>query len=206
MNPEIWESIKHYKGWCSHEKAVAMYELTRTQQPKVCVEIGVFGARSLAVVAMALRDAQTDGGLPGQVWGIDPWTNDAAIDHEENPANRDWWTKVDLDAVRDEAIRRLNASKLLEWARIIVSKSNDAAPLFHSIDWLHIDGNHNEECSTNDVLLWVPKVRKGGYIWFDDADWPQTRKAISILDGGMAERVRDIHSSDGGMARLYVKQ
>lgn len=206
MIPEIWASAVQYQGWCSEEKATAMYELTRAQAPKLCVEIGVFGSRSLAVTAMALRDAQTDGGSPGCVWGIDPWTKDAALKNEMDPANRDWWEKVDLDAVRDAGLKRIGSDNLWPWTRVIVAKSGDAAMLFCLIDSLHIDGNHNEECSTNDVLLWVPKVRKGGYIWFDDVDWPQTQRAISIMENGLAHRVRDIHSNQGGIARLYVKE
>lgn len=206
MTADIWESAVQYQGWCSEEKATAMYELTRSQNPRLCVEIGVFGARSLAVTAMALRDAQKDGGIGGVVWGIDPWTKDAALHNEMDQANREWWEKVDLDSVREAGLRRIGIDGLWPWTRVIVSKAGDAAMLFCLIDWLHIDGNHNEECSTNDVLLWAPKVRKGGYIWFDDVDWPQTQRALAILENGLARRVRDIQSAQGGLARLYVKE
>lgn len=206
MNLDIWNAALQYNGWCSEEKAAAIYELTFAKNPKLCVEIGVFGARSLAITAMALRDAAKEGGSPGVVWGIDPWTKEAALHHEVDAANRGWWEKVNLDQVREKGLTQLGVDGLWPWTRVIVSKSADAAQLFVLVDWLHIDGNHNEECSVSDVLLWVPKVRQGGYIWFDDVDWPQTARAIALLENGMAARVRDIHSAQGGVARLYVKQ
>ena len=50
-----------------------------------------------------------------------------------------------------------------------------------SIDFLHIDGNHSEESSVFDVTYWLPKVKKGGVICFDDAWWESTQKAIKLL-------------------------
>jgi hypothetical protein len=32
-----------------------------------------------------------------------------------------------------------------------------------------------------DVKNWLPKVRSGGYIWFDDANWESTTKAVQYL-------------------------
>ena len=39
------------------------------------------------------------------------------------------------------------------------------------IDILHIDGNHSEQASYLDVTKWVPLVRSGGWIFFDDMTW-----------------------------------
>jgi hypothetical protein len=51
----------------------------------------------------------------------------------------------------------------------------------NSIDILHIDGNHSEDPALFDAKNWLPKVRPGGYIWFDDANWPTTKKAVDYL-------------------------
>ena len=50
-----------------------------------------------------------------------------------------------------------------------------------SIDILHIDGNHTADVALSDAYMWLPKVKKGGYIWFDDANWPTTAKAGAYL-------------------------
>jgi len=49
------------------------------------------------------------------------------------------------------------------------------------IDILHIDGCHSEEASVRDVKLYIPQMNYGAYVWFDDASWPTTQKAIGLL-------------------------
>jgi len=47
-----------------------------------------------------------------------------------------------------------------------------------SIDIIHIDGNHDEEYVTKDIQLYLPLVKKGGYIIMDDTTWPGVIKSI----------------------------
>jgi len=177
MHVEGLEKIQALHGWCTFEKAKAMADLIVNVQPTLSVELGVFGGRSLIAQGLALR---TIGG--GVVWGIDPWTKEASIDGEVGEANRDWWSKLDINSIRESAVNSVTQFGLWKWIRIIVARSEHCYELFRNIDILHIDGNHSEECSTRDVNLWVPRVRSGGYVWFDDADWPSTKLAISYMD------------------------
>lgn len=39
-----------------------------------------------------------------------------------------------------------------------------------SIDILHINGNHTEANALADVQMFLPKLKKGGYLWFDDVN------------------------------------
>jgi hypothetical protein len=50
------------------------------------------------------------------------------------------------------------------------------------IDILHIDGNHSEEKSVRDVLLWSSSVSPLGAVVMDDTDWQTTQKAVKLLD------------------------
>lgn len=50
-----------------------------------------------------------------------------------------------------------------------------------SINILHIDGNHTEQIALADAKMFLPKVKKGGYIWFDDVNWSSTNKAVQFL-------------------------
>jgi len=69
----------------------------------------------------------------------------------------------------------------------LIPTTSEAAPRIPDIDILHVDGNHSEEISFSDVLKWVPLVKKGGFIIFDDMAWYEnnrftTEKAVSWLD------------------------
>lgn len=188
------QAINSLHGWCSTEKAEAMARLILMEKPALCVELGVFGARSLIAQGIALKHA---GG--GVVWGIDPWTKEAAVEGTNAKANDEWWSSLDLDDIRNGALNAVSRAGLWDHIRVIVAKSHDCYPMFHDIDILHQDSNHSEEVSLLEAQRWVPLVRQGGYIWFDDIDWQSTEKARKWIET-QATRVTDV-----GNCRLYQK-
>lgn len=185
-------------GWCTVAKACEMADLITHVRPTVCVEIGVYGGRSLIPQAIALRELGY-----GVIVGIDPWSSEAATEGTSDPQNEEWWRQQNFGAIRgytEESIRRLGLERhciTLPW------RSENAQLLFqpHSIDILHIDGNHTELASVRDVNTWFPRMKPGGHIWFDDINWSTTQKALSLLDG-CCERVKDVICENTNV-RLY---
>ena len=194
--------ITNLHGWCSIEKATAMAELVLETNPKLCVELGVYGGRSLIATGFALQEANAD----GVVWGIDPYTINAALEGNIGDANVEWWRKLDIHEICRHALSSITAFGLWNHIRLIIAKSEQSHTLFPSIDILHIDSNHSEEKSTQDVRLWAPLVKPGGYIWFDDADWTTTQNALNVIQEYYADRVKDVVSHDSGVCRLYRKR
>lgn len=192
---EIHLVVNPLPGWTSPERGVEMAELILERKPKVCVEIGVFGGRSLLPQAMALHHLGQ-----GHVYGIDPWRKEAAIEGE-NPANQDWWSNhVELDDIHKIAVKTIWGRNLEHRCTIIRSESQHVIELFPEIDLLTIDGNHSEIASCRDVELYMPRVVKGGMIACDDLDWPSTQKAKQmILDSC------DI-LKNGGTYGIFVKR
>jgi predicted O-methyltransferase YrrM len=173
---DISRTLPGLHGWCTIEKAHALAELIWQEQPKLCVEIGVFGGRSLFAIATAVRATEQ-----GFSVGIDPWCVDSVLEGESDPANREWWAKLDMESIFHGA-----ASVLAPFIRscgILRATSQDAAQFFGdgSIDFLHIDGNHSEKVSCRDVGLYMPKLRQGGILVFDDVDWRSTKKAQELV-------------------------
>lgn len=190
-------------GWCHVDKAVAMGELIFEVKPKLCVEIGVYGGMSLIPCAIAIEEC----GSNGHIVGIDPWTNEAAAEGDSDAANKNWWSNTDLLSARASAEGAIHAFKLNRTCAIIPARSEDVAYLFpfKGIDILHIDGNHTELASVRDVQNWRPRMRQGGYVWFDDFNWATTAKAIALMDT-FCDRVRDVVIQDSGgerAVRLY---
>jgi hypothetical protein len=166
-------------GWCTIEKAHRLAALARDQD--LCVELGVFGGRSLAAIALGVRDGRSEF---GRVDGIDPFTPTAALEGKNDPENDKWWgQRVDYEAVARSAQEALYRLDLVGYARLIRMRSVDVVGFYGdgTIDLLHQDSNHSEEVSCNEVELWAPKVRAGGYWVADDADWPTTQKAQADL-------------------------
>lgn len=184
MNPQLEAEISGFinaspqpEGWCSLEKAVAMAQLITEQKPHCVVEIGVFGGRSLIPQAMAIRANDR-----GMIYGIDPWKKSVAIEGENSKENDEWWLKLDLEGIAIGCMHHVWNNKLDSWATIIRAPSQNCRHLFPSIDILHIDGAHSELASVRDVLNYLPRVKPGGYVWFDDTDWETTKRAVALVE------------------------
>lgn len=173
----IERELPHMPGWCTPQKGKRMAELTRNS--KLCVELGVFGGRSLVSIACALA-AQ---GF-GRVDGVDPFTPAAALEGTNDPQNAEWWDHLDFEAVARVAQESLYRFKLMPYARLVRMHSLDVVNFYEdgSVDLLHQDSNHAHEISGEEVLRWAPKIRPGGYWIADDTNWQSTQRAQHELE------------------------
>lgn len=171
-------------GWCCYEKAAKLANLITENNMQLCVEIGVYGGSSLIPQAMAMADKRS-----GIVYGIDPWKVEDALEEMIHQDHKDWWGKLDLESIYKHCLHHIESNKLQKYCELIRDKSENVVDKFadNSIDLLHIDGNHSEVLSYKDATLYIPKVKSGGYVMFDDIWWSEvegvvaTRKAILHL-------------------------
>ena len=96
----ILEAEAKLAGWCSREKALVIARTVLRERPNTCVEIGVFGGRSLVPCAAALRHIGS-----GEIYGIEAWSPAVAIENVTNEANDDWWSKIDFAHIKQEFYR-----------------------------------------------------------------------------------------------------
>lgn len=187
-------------GWCSQEKAMNFIDLVMEVKPKVCVEIGVFGGSSLFPVACALRSLGE-----GVVYAIDPWDKFECIkyyDPIKDKANLQWWASIDLEYVYNEYLNLLKRFGIGSYCVTIRTNSARAVDVVNNIDILHIDGNHSEISFLQDVTLYLPKVRPGGYIWLNDALWDDAQLASDFL----LDHCEVIKLIDDGNCILFQKR
>jgi predicted O-methyltransferase YrrM len=172
----ILEAEATLVGWCSREKALTIAQIVLRERPRTCVEIGIFGGRSLVPCAAALRHIGA-----GEIYGIEAWSPEVAIENATNEVNDAWWSQVDFAAIKHAFYRFVAATGLTRQVRLIEAPSGRAATLFDQIDFLHIDGSHSIVNAAEDVILYVRKVRSGGIVVFDDINWRSTAPARALL-------------------------
>lgn len=131
------------------------------------VEVGCWHGRSLAHLAGLLKDRQA------RVYGVD-----LAVPTSETPGGN-----------AGPLVENLHALGLYpDPVKLLIMPSIDAALLFpnFSIDFVMIDGGHDEASVRRDIGFWCPKVRRGGVIAGHDylnPHWPGVRKAVEALFG-----------------------
>jgi predicted O-methyltransferase YrrM len=165
LKQQAFTYMAQLHGWCSHEAASFFIDLIFKTKPHVIVEIGVWGGKSLVPMALALKANQQ-----GIIYGIDPWSSSDSVQWVMEEVNRDFWSRADHDWVYRDLQQKLTQFDLQAEVKIIRATSEDAPPI-HGIDILHIDGNHSDPASYLDVTKWVPLVKSGGWIIFDDMRW-----------------------------------
>lgn len=200
---QLRQAAAQLEGWCPDHKARQMCMQVMSCKPSVVVEIGVFGGKSLVPLAIGCRKNDK-----GRVYAIDPWENDACLEHyPADDPNVGWWSQQNLDKVYQQFVDYLKANGLSPWVRIIRARAEDVVNIFSPpdmlIDVLHIDGNHATETACRDVRLYLPRVRPGGWVWMDDVNWDTVKPACALVECSCT-LVLDCHHI-GSAWRLYRK-
>lgn len=184
------------EGWCTKSKASILIDFIFMLHPKTIVEIGVWGGKSLIPMAHALKIKGR-----GVIYGIDSWDSKESAEGMDQ-VNSEWWGKVDHEAILKGLQKKISEFGL-GGEIILLKMTSKLAPNIPNIDILHIDGNHSEQSANFDVQKWVPLVRPGGVIIFDDVGWStgdsSNESAVRWLDQNCTRLALFREESDWGI-------
>lgn len=189
------DSIFTLHGWCPKEKGEKLYEIVKSMNAKLVVELGVFGGRSFIPMALGLKDAVSKDAV--KIIGVDPWSKTASTEfYDPNDPNYVWWSKLDHEHIFKCFLNSLKTYHVENISHYIRKTSSECVDSFEheSIDVLHQDANHSEHTSCEEVETYTPKVKPGGIWIMDDTDWATTSKAQLLLIQKGFELVED-HTS-----------
>lgn len=176
---ETIAAMKTISGWCSSEKAFLMMDVIKENKCQNCVEIGVFSGVSLFPIAKAL---QYNG--EGKVFAIDAWDiSEATKGFSPSDPNYTWWSQLDFNCFYKQTLTIISKNELNKFCSIIKQPSQSAVHLFSDemIDFIHLDGNHNEEFAFQDIIEYFPKIKDGGYILLNDPNWFSMKRSLVFL-------------------------
>jgi len=203
----VFEQVETVPGWllkskceCFDDVYSSLYPVV-TVTPPLAVEIGVWFGKSAIAQALMIKALRID----MQLVAIDPWSADAALDGTNDPANDRWWQAQNFEEAKSYFEDELKLRGLRRFVNVWRDKAENCVNEFEDerIDILHIDGNHSPEQSMADVMLWLPKVKKGGYIILDDTNWPSLSDAVRYM-GDNCVLMKEVSEEGQGFA-LYRK-
>ncbi len=173
-----WEEVSSLPGMCEREKAAWLFDLVLRLRPRHCLEVGVYGGRSLCAIAYGLQTNAF-----GRVTGIDTWASEStAEDTRYDTVNDPNWRQETLDACYFDLIHFFVAKGLVPFTRIVTGDSWLARTIFakSSVQLIHIDGCHTRERAIKDVLGYTSALVPGGYLVMDDIDWESVKPAYEV--------------------------
>lgn len=168
---QIVKAMEGCQGWCDSGKGVTLAHLVIATRPSCIVEIGVWGGKSLVPLAIAAQYITNPGFRP-RVIAIDPWKADESV-KGQGEQDAKWWGEQMGQPQHDfiyqgfiAKLMELGLSRTVEVQRM----TSDQYPLNHSIDFLHLDGNHGPQAYT-DIKKFGPAITSNGIVVLDDLNW-----------------------------------
>ena len=142
----------------------------------ICAEIGTWeGASSYKILKYS--------GCK-KLYCIDPYTR---FDSKEYPDGINELTQSQFNQKFEDIKRRL--AEFGDRVEFLRMKSSEAVKMFGdgSLDFVYIDGNHDYKYVFEDIMMWYPKVKAGGYVTGDD-----------VWSTNLSE-----HDADGNVTRIW---
>jgi Methyltransferase domain len=162
-------------------------------RPIKYLEIGAFYGANVIEVAKTYGDHKDS-----KLHCVDPWE-----DYNDYPEY-----KGEIGHIYDTFMKNISESGHKE--KIIVNRglSNVEVPKYEDdyFDIIYIDGNHEPEYVLEDAVLSFRKLKKGGYIIFDDYGWggpDLTQKGIDAFVSGYYKRIENLGQSGG---QMFIKR
>jgi hypothetical protein len=213
----VLQKAMAFFGESDETKIAAMLAIFADVPHGDIVEIGVLTGRSASVLEMMARRHSI-----GPVLAVDPWAYANSV-QKESPSELQamvdvWDASVPFETflIQLLPIARAGAFNYLPMtsrAAYAVWSSQDeiTSPEFgatrygRDIAILHIDGNHDYDAVKDDVDLWLPHVRAGGWLILDDYFWLHGNGPQRVGDAILTERAADISRAFVCGRALFLK-
>lgn len=209
--------VDRLHGECSGEKILALCGIVPFAPPGDVVEIGSLYGKSSYVLNRLAAYCRI-----GATLAVDPWELELSI-QQDAPANiqdasRGWdWSTVYRGFLLNmlgcsvppfNYLRTTSARAAADYGRnrAVTSREFGTTALAGHIAVLHLDGNHDEAAVAEDFALWSRYLAPGGWLVFDDYNWPHGDGPRKVADRALqqyGDRVRR-HFVAGGALFINV--
>lgn len=207
--------VETIHGECSREKVLALCGVVPTAPKGDIVEIGALYGKSSYV----LNRVGAWCGI-GATLCVDPWNlglsvqTDAPTHIQAASGGWDWdvvyqgflVAMLSCASAPFNYLRMTSADAHAAYvaSRTVTSPEFGDTRLAGSIAVLHLDGNHDEAAVAEDFALWGPLVVPGGWVIFDDYNWPHGDGPRKVADRAIAAYGSRVRRSFVGGGAMFV--
>lgn len=165
-------------GWASFADLYREMVAAAPQEGAHFVEVGSWLGRSAALMAVEINNS----GKSIRFDCVDLWSDGGS----------DLRHKVALMSEPLVVQFHRNVAPVRHLLTAIQSDSADAAGFYRdgSLDFVMIDASHVYEHVLRDTKAWLPKVKPGGVIGFDDYNWHGVKRTVRELIGEANVEIR----------------
>ena len=195
-------------------KLLALVEVGRRAPPGDVVEIGSLFGRTAALLSMLAGHYDL-----GQILCVDPWSVRSTEQGNEalQSASRDFaWDsfrrifEVNVSPFARGRLNYIQAFSTDGYKRYAAGEAVETDAFGRTvyegrIGILHIDGNHDFDYVAADARDWVPHVKPGGWIVFDDYDWDWGDGVTRVGDAFVKDEAARIQASFVIAGALFVQ-
>lgn len=157
------------ENWFGGGEPLYKYLVDRMRDGSVFVEVGSWKGRSICYMAVEVINS----GKNIKCYSVDTWRG--------SPEHQSCKEIID-DTLYDLFLQNIEPVKSV--VTPIRKPSVEAANEFSngSLDCVFIDANHSYEEVKNDIMAWLPKVKKGGIICGHDyGGWHEVTRAVDEM-------------------------
>jgi hypothetical protein len=174
---------KNIPGWFAFEALYREVVANAPQAGSLFVEVGSWQGRSAAFMGVEIINSHKD----IEFVCIDPWT-DGGPDLKDTEYGKSIEGKDLFSVFRD------NVAPVAEAIRSMRMTSLEAVNNFddESIDFLMLDGDHNYPVVRDEIIAYLPKMKKGGIISGDDYMWPGVSQSVEETIGSKHCGIRHV--------------
>lgn len=177
----LWDSSLYlglFEGWFNYEQLY--YNVApKLQDNATIVEVGSYLGRSIIGIANYNKRI----GKRCKIYAVDTWEGSLEQKHFDTIAE----LKEHDHTLYDEFLMNLEVYGVKDVIAPIRKTSEEASKDFEdgSLDLVIIDAAHDYENVTNDIKLWLPKVKRGGIVIGDDYSdsWQDVKRAVKDYFG-----------------------
>lgn len=153
---------KQIPGYLSDKESRELFRVALLLPPNsLVVEIGSWLGKSSFILAKAIENKN------GKLYCIDPF--DGSGDPQSIVSYQKNINKLKINNLKDEFIKNMRVGEVLDIITVLEGRSDDFVQKFNqNINLLFIDGDHRLKYIERDWNNWSIKVKKGGFVIFDD--------------------------------------